>query len=186
MSGLGTKKNISDIYIRNDSKGTSYNLGLVLQNRETLSLDAAQIDAIVDAAQNIKELSADGTIDELRNNCWLYEREFIMQILNEEQVGDFAMLRYKDEAVEYTIKMWKEGMSYNIEVEDSIAVLNQIFHYQVNKIKIQYIYQDDDEQLREMEDFWYREAYPRFLSQLMAERRRRQAEDVDDKDVFRF
>ncbi|MCL2072500.1 MAG: hypothetical protein FWH18_01125 [Marinilabiliaceae bacterium] len=181
------EKNISDIYIRSDSKGTSYNLGLVLQNREQLNLSMQQIDAIVDAAQEIKTLSDDGSIDELSNNCWLFEREFIIDALSEEQVSEFVIIRYSDDAAKYAIETWKEGKAYQIEYgNDSIAVLDDLFYYQINKLIIQYIYYDDKEKMKEMLDFWYKEAYPQFLRQLVAERRRREAEEIDEKDYFKF
>jgi hypothetical protein len=141
----------------------------------------------VSAAFHIRELIADGDICDLINNGWLFERQFIMQILTEEQVGDFAVIRYTDEAVRYALDMWNEGKLYEIEYgNDSIKVLNELFNYRVNKLKIQYIHLDDKEKMLETENFWYREAYPKFLSQVMTERRRRQFEVEDDRDNLRF
>ena len=119
---LTYEKEISDVYIRNDAVGLSYNLGLVLQNKEQLNLDAAQVDSIVAAAFEIKLLIADGEITEIENNCWLFEREFIMQTLTEEQVGEFAVIRYTNDAKNYAIKTWEEGKSYQMEIQDSIMI----------------------------------------------------------------
>lgn len=64
------KKNVKDKYradintitMKGDSKGASYNLNLVLQNREKLNLSKSQVDSIVSGAQMINALCEDGTI----------------------------------------------------------------------------------------------------------------------------
>jgi len=44
---------INDVYIRNEARGASFNLGLVLQNRERLNLTDSQVDSIVAATHKI-------------------------------------------------------------------------------------------------------------------------------------
>ena len=178
---------ISFVYMKNESKGVSYDLGLALQNSLMLNLSEQQIDEIVSASQSIKELIDNEIITDRNNNRWLYEREYIMETLNEVQIGDFAIIRSTDEAARFAVNLWNEGKLYEIEYEgDSIQVLNELFNYQVNKLKIRYIYYHDKVGMQEMLDFWYKEAYPRFLRLLAAELRRRQAEEINDKGELRF
>jgi len=178
---------ISGVYIKNESKGASYNLGLVLQNRERLKLSEAQVDSIVAAAQIIKKLSADSIITKQKNNRWLYERKFIMQFLNEEQVADFAVIRNSDNALNYAKKIWEDAKSLKMDYEyDSVKVVQEVFSYRVNVAKIRYIYHDDKKKMQEMEDFLYKETYPKILRQLGVERRRQQAEEADDKNKLKL
>jgi len=181
------RNKISSFYIKNESKGASYNLGLVLQNRERLNLSEAQIDSIVAAAQIIKKLSADSVITKKKNNRWLYERKFIMQFLQEEQVSDFVVIRNRDNALSYAQKIWNEAKSLNLNYEyDSVKVVQDVFSYRVNLAKIRYIYHDDKKKMQEMEDFLYKETYPKILRQLGVERRRQQGEEADDKNKLKF
>ncbi|MDR2510948.1 MAG: hypothetical protein LBC89_00465 [Bacteroidales bacterium] len=181
------RNKISNIYIKNESIGASYNLGLVLKNREQLNLSEEQIDSIVAAAQIIKQLSADGVITSKKNNRWLYERQFIMQFLNEEQAGKFAVIRNSDNALGYAQKIWEEAKSLQLDYEyDSVQVVQEVFSYQVNKAKIRYIYQNNKKKMQEMEDFLYKETYPRILKQLGVERRKQQSEEDRDKNNLRF
>jgi hypothetical protein len=180
-------RDISDIYIKNESKGVNYDIGLALQNRKQLNLSEQQIDAFVLAARTVSQLTETEIITEKRNNRWLYEREYIIETLNEEQTSDFAILRSSDEAAKYAIDLWNEAKLYEIEYDrDSIQILNELFSYQINKLKIQYIYYHNKKKMKEMEEFWYKEAYPNFLRLLAVELRRRQAEEINDKGELRF
>ena len=181
------RKEISDVYIKNESKGASYNLGLVLQNRERLKLSETQIDSIVAAAQIIKKLSADSVITKKKNNRWLYERQFIMKFLTEEQVSDFTVIRNSKNALSYAQKIWEEVKSLKLDYEyDSVKVVQKVFNYQVNKSKIKYIYHDNPKKMKEMEDFLYKNSYPAILKQLGVERRKQRIEEAEDKDKITF
>jgi hypothetical protein len=180
-------KSISDVYIKNESRGTSYNLGLVLQNREKLKLSDAQIDSVVTSAQTIKKLSADGVITYKKNNRWLYERNFIMKFLSDEQVGDFAVIRNSNYASTYANKIWQEAKNYHIDFEyDSEEVVKEVFNYQVNKSKIQYIYHGNQKKIQEMENFLYKNSYPKILKHLAVERRKKYIEELEDKENLKF
>ncbi|MDR0830502.1 MAG: hypothetical protein LBN95_10405 [Prevotellaceae bacterium] len=181
------RKNISDVYLKTESKGASYNLGLVLQNREKLQLSDAQIDSIVGAAQVIKQLSKDSVITRKKNNRWLYERAYIMKFLNEGQVAEFSNIRSNDYALSYAHKIWQEAKSYKIDFDyDSVKVVKEVFNYQLNKSKINYIYRDEPKKLAEMENFLYKNSYPKILRQLAVERRKRYIEELDDKENLMF
>ena len=181
------RDSISSAYIKNESKGASYNLGLVLQNRERLKLSEEQVDSIVDAAQIIKKLSADSVITKKKNNRWLYERQFIMKFLKEEQVGEFAVIRNSDNALSYAQKIWEEAKSLKLDYEyDSVKVVQEVFSYRVNVAKIRYIYHDDKKKMQEMEDFLYKNSYPAILKHLGVERRKQKNEEAEDKNNLKF
>jgi 5-bromo-4-chloroindolyl phosphate hydrolysis protein len=69
---------------------------------------------------------------------------------------------------------------------ECVQVVNEIFSYQISREKIKYIYKDDPERLKEMEDFLYKSSYPAALKQLRAEKRRRTNQDAEDKNLLTF
>lgn len=168
---------ISNVTIRNNSSGASHNLGLVLENREKLNLSQQQVDSIVVAAQAIRRLTKAGEITREKNNCWLYERKFIMEHLREEQVIEFLYIRNFDHAKKNAEKIWAEMKEYNISSEyDSISTTEEIIEYQLAKESIKYIYMDNAEELKELNNELYAEAYPEILKHLNVEKREKSSQ----------
>jgi len=178
---------ISAVYIENVLKEASNDIRLVLQNRDWLNLSGSQIDSIVVAAQIIKKLTAENIISQKENNCWILEREFILQNLNEHQKSDFAFMRHAYYALNYSNNLWAEGKVYRMDFEyDSVQVLEDLFGYQVKWASLQYIYYDEKEKMKVMEDSLYKDSYPEFLTKLATERRKRNNEEEDDKRNLTF
>lgn len=174
---------ISQITLKNNSSGASYNLGLVLENRKKLKLTEIQVDSIISASLQVLALQQNGVITKEKNNRWEYERKFILKFLNEEQVSDFLSIRNFDYANDFAKKRWKEIEENNIAFEyDSTQVINEIIAYQLNKEKIKYIYKEDSEKQKEMDDYLYKNSYPKALKHLRIEKRKNTNQDVKDKD----
>ncbi|MDR3328417.1 MAG: hypothetical protein LBT04_10005 [Prevotellaceae bacterium] len=182
------RKRISQVTMKNDSKGATYNLGLVLETRERLNLTDAQVDSVVSAAQQIKALQKSGEITKEKNNRWEYERTYIMQILDEAQLGDFLAIRNYDYALSVAQRPWKEMRQYDVAFEyDSVATVRQIIVYQLNKNRLQYIYKGNDAMLKEMEDYLYRTAYPPALKQLrVAKQQRNNNQEATEQNELIF
>ena len=173
---------ISVSYISDVIAYSSIDLGLALQYRDWLGLGVAQVDSIFVAVQTINQLTAKGTITEKENNIWLYERDFIMKILDEEQVKDFTFIRHAGYAYNYANTMWNEGKSYKMDSKfDSVKVVTELYYYRANWAFIQYAYRDNKDLLREKEGSLNNYAYPEFLTQLVSERRKRENEEEDKK-----
>lgn len=181
------RERISQVTMKNNSRGATYNLGLVLENRERLNLTNAQVDSIVAAAQRVKALQKNGKITKEKNNRWEYERTYIMQFLDETQVSDFLAIRNYDYALGYAKRSWKEMQDYDIAFEyDSVATVQQITVYQLNKNKIQYIYKDNPDQMKEMDDYLYRTSYPVALKQLRVAKRQRNNQETNEQNELVF
>jgi len=181
------RESISKVTIKDNSSGASYNLGLVLENRETLNLSDKQIDSIVAAVQQIRQLSKNGVITREKNNRWEYERIFIIQHLNEEQVGGFVNIRNFDYAKSYAEKMWKDMDDYNISFEyNKEEIITEIIMYQLSKERIKYVYKDDPERLKELDDYLYKTSYPKSLKHLRVEKRKKNSQEAEEKDLLIF
>lgn len=181
------REQISLITLKNNSKGASYNLGLVLENKEKLNLTEAQVDSIVAGVQYVKAMQKSGEITKEKNNRWEYERKYIMHNLNENQVSDFLAIRNYDYALGYAQRSWSDMQKYDIAFEyDSAGVANEIINYQLNKRKIQYVYKDEPDKLKEMDDYLYKHSFPKALRQLRVEKRKQNNQEATEKDGLTF
>jgi hypothetical protein len=108
---------VANITLKKESKGATYNLGLVLENRQRLNLSENQVDSIISAVKKIKKLSKERVITKEKNNRWEYERSYIMQFLTEEQVSDFVVIRSGNYALKFARERWQEMEEYEIAFE---------------------------------------------------------------------
>lgn len=178
---------LSAVTLKNKSIGATYNLGLVLENRERLKLSDVQVDSIVSSALQINTLSKNGIITKEKNNRWEYERQYILKFLNEEQVSDFLTIRNLDYAKSYAEKQWKEMQEYNISFEyDSTKTIQEIIVYQLNKEKLKYVYKDEPDKLKELDDYLYKTSYPKALKHLRIEKRKRTSQEATEKNELIF
>lgn len=181
------RPDISTTTMKGDSKGASYNLSLILQNRDKLKLTKLQIDSIVACAQKIKLLAKDGIITKEKNNRWKYERTCIINNLNEEQVNNFVIIRNKEYQLNRAKEVWEEMKKKSISAEyDSIQVINEVYSYNIEKEKIKYMYMDNPEKQKELEDYLYKNSYPAVLKHLSAEKRKNNNPQSEDKNNLQF
>lgn len=181
------KSELSKISMKKESQGAPYNLRLVLSNRDKLKLTKIQVDSLIAAAQYVQHLEEKGIITKERANRWEYERKCIMKILNEEQVGNFVILRNSKYAFNRAQAVWQEMQEYNIAFGyDNVQVMKEVYNYILNKEKIKYIYKDDMAKLQEMEDFLYKNSYPQAMKHLRAEKRKIKDSETLDKNTLIF
>lgn len=181
------RTNIMDTSMKEDSKGATYNLRLVLENRDKLKLSKNQIDSIVAGAQQIKTLEKQGIITQEKGNRWEYERKIIINALNEEQVNQFVVIRSAAYSLTNAQKAWKEMKELNISFEyDSVRVVREIYNYNISKEKIKYIYKDEPDKLKELDDYLYKAAYPKALKHLRVEKRKNNNQESNDKNTLTF
>lgn len=181
------REQLSSVTLKNKSKGATYNLGLVLENREQLNLAELQIDSVVAAVQQIRELTNNGIITKEKNNRWEYERQFILKILNEEQVSDFVTIRNYDYAKSFAEKQWRDMQKNNIAFEyDSVKTVQEIIAYQLKKEKLKYVYKENPEKFKELDDYLYKTSYPKSLKHLRVEKRKRTSQEATEKDELIF
>jgi|GEM_PF-4679837 len=165
----------------------SPNFRLVLDNRARLRLTHEQFNAIIDASRKVRQLSREGEITREENNRWLFEREFIMQILTEEQVADFVTIRNFDNVRSTAERNWREMEEFNIAFEyDSATVVRQIIAYQLARERIRFVHLDNPDMQRELDRYLYRSSFPRALRHLRVERRRQASQENEDKDALIF
>ena len=180
-------ESLSAVYLPSVIAEASHDLCLALQLRTRLELEGPQIDSLVFASYAIKQLAVKGIINQRDNNCWIYERDFILDILDDEQATHFAFALYSDYAMDYAHQMWEEGKSFKMTSEyDSVQVIKELHEYRANWALYQYIYRDDKEAMRDTEVAVNKYLYPDFLTQLMAKRRKQEAVEIDYRNYLVF
>jgi hypothetical protein len=181
------QKKISTVTMKQESKGASHDLQLVLEYRTKLRLSNEQVDSIVAGAQGVNDLQNQGIITPEKRNSWEYERKYIMSTLKEDQVSDFITIRNSVYARNYANDVWKDLKKYNIASDyDSIQVLKEVYNYNINKEKIKYIYKDEPDKLKEMNDFLFRSSYPKAIKQLNVEKRKNNNQEAVEKNRLSF
>ena len=181
------RKDISDITVKKESKGASYNLGLVLKHREWLKLTQDQIDSIAAGDMLIKELIQSQEISKEKNNRWEYERQCILKTLNEEQIRTYISLRSSNHFKKTAQNAWKDAQKLNIAFEyDSTLVVKQIQSYMLDKETIKYVYMNDPEKLNEMYSFLHNSSFPKILKHIKVEKRKKRSQEMEEKSLLVF
>ena len=75
----------------------------------------------------------------------------------------------------------------NITAEYNInQVVIEIYSYNIEKEKIKYMYMDNPEKQKELEDYLYKNSYPVALKHLSAEKRKNNNPQSVDKNNLQF
>jgi len=69
---------------------------------------------------------------------------------------------------------------------DSTQTVREIIMYQLTKEKIKYVYRENPEKLKELDDYLYKTSYPKALKHLRVEKRKKTGQDAEEKDLLIF
>lgn len=174
------KDKMSAAVMKSNFSALPANLRIVLQNKEELQLSKVQIDSLLKDASAIKRHERKGDISRKKSNRWLYERNSIMKHLTESQVEKFVELRSSDYIYNKAQKIWAELKSNNLGYKyDSAEVIKNVYHYNMDREKIKYLYRDNSKKQVEMDEYLYKNRYPAELKHLQVEKRRRNGIEKD-------